>query len=130
MYNNSIKKSLENVTTNITKNQYAIIKSAEMNFIKWDTLGKNTPFVGSDRINKATYNEEVQYLSNWVQNRVNYLNKRYSNTSDILNVKYTSHVQDYGWNNSYYSENGEVSGTEGRCLRLEAIQIKLEKKNK
>lgn len=126
MYNNSIKKSLENVTTNITKNQSAIIKSAEMNFIKWDTLGKNTPFVGSDRINKATYNEEVQYLSNWVQNRVNYLNKRYSNTSDILNIKYTSHVQDYGWNNSYYSENGEVSGTEGKNKKLEAIKINLD----
>lgn len=38
-------------------------------------------------------------------------------------VLYRSHVQDIGWMN--WVSNGATSGTEGRCLRMEAFQVKL-----
>lgn len=36
-------------------------------------------------------------------------------------VTYTTHVQNYGWQN--YADDGDVSGTEGEGLRLEGIKI-------
>ena len=84
MYNKNIKSYLKNITTNINKYKTELSQSASMNFIRWNTLGKHTPFNGSDRITKNTYNEEVQYLSDWVTKRENYLNKRYSKDSDIF----------------------------------------------
>ena len=42
------------------------------------------------------------------------------------NVKYTTHVQNEGWQN--YVKDGSQAGTSGKGLRLEAIKIKLENK--
>lgn len=126
MYNKNIKSYLKNITTNINKYKTELSQSASMNFIRWNTLGNHTPFNESDRITKNTYNEEVQYLSDWVTKRENYLNKRYSKDSDIFKVKYTSHIEGNGWNNSIYSTDGELSGTEGKSKRLEAIKIYLD----
>lgn len=39
-------------------------------------------------------------------------------------VAYTTHIQNIGWQNWKY--NGEIAGTEGKSLRLEAIKINLE----
>ncbi|WRK53097.1 Ig-like domain-containing protein [Coprobacillaceae bacterium CR2/5/TPMF4] len=39
-------------------------------------------------------------------------------------VKYSTHVQDYGWMNKVY--DGNISGTEGESKRLEAITINLD----
>lgn len=38
-------------------------------------------------------------------------------------IQYRSHVQDIGWQD--WVENGQTSGTSGRNLRLEAVQIQL-----
>lgn len=43
--------------------------------------------------------------------------------ADEPNIVYTSHVQNQGWQNNV--KNGEISGTTGRALRLEAIRIDL-----
>ena len=40
-----------------------------------------------------------------------------------MQVKYTSHVQDEGWQD--YKENGEISGTTGKNRKVEAIKIQL-----
>lgn len=40
------------------------------------------------------------------------------------NIEYRSHIQNIGWENSW-KKNGELSGTSGRALRIEAVQIKL-----
>lgn len=45
-----------------------------------------------------------------------------------LGISYQTHIQDIGWEAatpSGWKSNGLMSGTEGRSLRLEAIQIKL-----
>ena len=39
-------------------------------------------------------------------------------------VQYKTHIQDIGWENSWKSD-GTMSGTSGKSLRLEAIEIKL-----
>ena len=41
-----------------------------------------------------------------------------------LKIKYTTHVQTYGWQD--YVSNGEMAGTSGEYKRLEGIKIKLE----
>ena len=48
-----------------------------------------------------------------------------------ISVVYSSHVQDYGWENDFSKENGQESGTTGQNKKNEAIKIKLKKiKNK
>ena len=44
--------------------------------------------------------------------------------NDSGDILYRSHIQTYGWENSW-KKNGELSGTTGQAKRLEAIQIKL-----
>ncbi|WP_173861959.1 Ig-like domain-containing protein, partial [Floricoccus penangensis] len=39
-------------------------------------------------------------------------------------ISYQTHIQNYGWQN--YVNNGELSGTTGKSLRLEGIKIKLD----
>ena len=39
-----------------------------------------------------------------------------------MHIKYSSHVAEIGWQD--WRQNGELSGTEGRALRLEAIKLK------
>ena len=43
--------------------------------------------------------------------------------TDAVTVSYRTHVQSIGWQG--WAKNGAVSGTSGRSLRLEGIQIKL-----
>ena len=40
-----------------------------------------------------------------------------------VNVEYRTHIQSIGWQD--YKSDGELAGTEGKSLRLEAINIKL-----
>jgi uncharacterized protein YjdB len=42
----------------------------------------------------------------------------------VADIQYRTHVQNIGWQNGWTNE-GNVSGTTGRSLRLEAIQIRL-----
>ncbi len=44
--------------------------------------------------------------------------------STKMSVSYIVHGQDYGWEEDW-KKDGQTSGTEGKCKRLEAIQIKL-----
>ena len=131
IYNSEIKEVLATSNTKINsyKTQLSNV-SAKMNFIKWKTLGKSNAF-GTYRghKNKDTYEEEVQYLLNWIDKRVEYMEQRYGNNSSICKVRYISHIQDYGWNNSCYSFDGQMSGTSGESKRLEAIKISLDSFN-
>ncbi|WP_170065576.1 S8 family serine peptidase [Clostridium vincentii] len=44
--------------------------------------------------------------------------------SNVLSVKYQSHVEKIGWQN--YVNDGKLAGTEGQELRMEALKINLE----
>lgn len=43
-----------------------------------------------------------------------------------ISVTYNTHIQDEGWEEDFSKKDGEMSGTSGKCLRLEAIKIRLE----
>lgn len=40
-------------------------------------------------------------------------------------VVYSAHIQDIGWESDFSKKDGELAGTTGRCLRVEAMKIKL-----
>ncbi|MBK5245266.1 MAG: S8 family serine peptidase [Eubacteriaceae bacterium] len=46
------------------------------------------------------------------------------NPIDAVSCLYRTHVQDVGWQD--WSGNGQISGTSGKSLRLEAIEIKVD----
>ncbi len=50
-------------------------------------------------------------------------NNIYEASPKNIDVYYTSHVQTYGWQDTV--KNGELSGTEGKGKRMEAIKIRL-----
>ena len=52
-----------------------------------------------------------------------YGSKKIIINNDDTTIKYQTHVQYVGWQG--WKNNGEMSGTEGQSLRLEAIKIKL-----
>jgi len=124
-YQSLVKTALASTSKDISKIKSEVSKSANMNFIKNDILGKTSLFGMYAHNYKNTYAEEVKYLSNWVEARIDYLNRRYSSSSDIIKLTYSTHVQDYGWNSKFYCENGETSGTSGQSKRVEAIKINL-----
>lgn len=49
--------------------------------------------------------------------------KNYSELASDLDIRYKTHVQNIGWQD--YAANGNLSGTEGQGLRLEAINVVL-----
>lgn len=48
-----------------------------------------------------------------------------SQTKSTIGVMYDSHIQNIGWEKSFTKKDGELSGTQGKGLRLEAIHINL-----
>ncbi len=51
--------------------------------------------------------------------------KSYAATSENVSIVYYSHVQNIGWEQEYSKKDGQLSGTEGKSLRLEAMKINL-----
>ena len=64
-------------------------------------------------------NDEVQINENIIDNTTTTQEEFKENS-----ILYTTHVQNVGWQK--YVKDGEMAGTTGRSLRLEAIKIKLE----
>lgn len=44
--------------------------------------------------------------------------------TDLIGVRYCTHIQDYGWENDWLSD-GALSGTVGQSKRLEALKVEL-----
>lgn len=44
--------------------------------------------------------------------------------TDVIGVRYCTHIQDYGWENDWLSD-GALSGTVGQSKRLEALKVEL-----
>lgn len=49
-----------------------------------------------------------------------------SNINIEPNISYNTHIQNNGWENDFNKKNGQISGTSGQGLRLEAIKIKID----
>ena len=57
-----------------------------------------------------------------------YATETEKNTQQITkpSVMYNTHIQNEGWEQDFSKKDGEMSGTSGKSLRLEAIKIKLD----
>lgn len=57
-----------------------------------------------------------------------YATETEKNTQQITkpSVMYNTHIQNDGWEKDFSKKDGEMSGTSGKSLRLEAIKIKLD----
>lgn len=57
-----------------------------------------------------------------------YATETEKNTQQITkpSVMYNTHIQNIGWEKDFSKKDGEMSGTSGKSLRLEAIKIKLD----
>ena len=48
-----------------------------------------------------------------------------SNAATDMSISYNTHIQNLGWEADFSKSNGQISGTSGQSLRLEAIKIRL-----
>ena len=113
--NNSIANTTNNTTNTMTNNVIKkdnTIKNSTTNSINNTTSEKNTTTNKNNTTNKAA-TEQIQVESDNSKARAVVSN----------GIQYRTHVQNIGWQN--YTENSKTAGTEGKSLRLEAINIKL-----
>lgn len=68
MIQNKLPYMVENIET-----------AAEVNFRKYDVLGKAFWCSPSDCINRTTYQSEVDYMKLWLDTRIKWLCKQYNN---------------------------------------------------
>lgn len=110
---NEIKdNTIDKEGNNEIKNE--IDKKDEEEENKEETKEDNENKIEEDIVEEVEEKEEVEEEQN----------KMYSNVKNVTGVIYRTHVEEIGWQN--YVKNEETAGTEGRCLRLEALDIKLQ----
>lgn len=85
VYNNEIKPVFEKMPEMIDDYLYkdaektAFYNSAEMNFVRWDSLlGTESVFGSNGHSYGTTFESEVEYLKTWLSDRIEYMNERYS----------------------------------------------------
>ena len=126
---NKIENNVENKDTNTTEEKSE------------NTLENNTDKKNENKVeNKTEVKNETKSenkTENKVENQINKAEEEKIDMSDEIDtqssqegraiesngVQYRTHVQYDGWQN--WKSNGDVSGTSGRSLRLEGINIKL-----
>lgn len=74
--------------------------------------------------NTEKQNEENQVKST-IQKQIQEETQTQQEQENKISVMYNTHIQDKGWEADFSKKDGEMSGTSGKCLRLEAIKIKL-----
>ena len=115
---NEAEENKENNTSKIENNVDEEINKEE-NIVKNDTEGIN------ENINKdqeETMNNNIDEIQK-EENTEELVSIQSKELETGLTVSYRTHVQDEGWQN--YVQNGEMAGTSGKSLRLEAMNIKL-----
>ena len=115
---NEAEENKENNTSKIENNVDEKINKEE-NIVKNDTEGIN------ENINKdqeETMNNNIDEIQK-EENTEELVSIQSKELETGLTVSYRTHVQDEGWQN--YVQNGDMAGTSGKSLRLEAMNIKL-----
>lgn len=64
-----------------------------------------------------------QYTTKTAKNNITQKSKQAEKITP--SVAYNGHIQDLGWEEDFSKKDGEISGTTGKCLRVEALKIKL-----
>jgi uncharacterized protein YjdB len=105
-------------TINLTVNSGYSATDEIINYFK-EILNGNVVVTALDN---NQYNVVFNNVSNIFTVNFTITSESQTNT-DALSVSYQSHVQNIGWQD--YVSDGELAGTTGQGLRLEAIRIKL-----
>ena len=111
--NNTNLNEIINNTTNKTANS-AINESNNENTESVNNIIENNATLNNSDLGNNTYEDNIQVLENSSED---------SNKIETLGVEYRTHVENLGWQD--YVKNGEVAGTQGKCYRLEALNIRL-----
>ena len=115
---NEIKDNKENNTSKNENNVDEKINKEE-NIVKNDTEGTNEN-INNDQ--EETINNDIDEIQK-EENTEELVSIQSKELETGLTVSYRTHVQDEGWQD--YVQNGEMAGTSGKSLRLEAMNIKL-----
>lgn len=118
----TLKPLINAVPSAIDGYQSLITQSAAHNFSVWpNILGKTSviAFNGGHTPIKSTWAGEVALLKSWATQRATYLAHAYGANVPVL--RYPAHVQSIGWQPTM--STGQMAGTTGRSLRLEALTI-------
>ena len=121
----------ENKGNNITENKTTENIKNNENITKNESYSNNFNSINKNEIISDESNEEKNKIENkveYTEDKATDKNQQILNTTNInkgtsLTVSYRTHVQDVGWQN--YVQNGQMSGTSGRSLRLEGMNIKV-----
>ena len=139
---NKIENNVENKDTNTTeeKSENTLENNTDKkneNKVENKTEVKNETKSENKIENNTNNTEKENKTENKVENQINKAEEEKIDMSDEIDtqssqegraiesngVQYRTHVQYDGWQN--WKSNGDVSGTSGRSLRLEGINIKL-----
>lgn len=138
---NSSQNKLENNESQ--ENQFLKTQLKENENIKNDDvlINKETKIQAISSIGKVNYSSYIEGVG-WEEEFSKYdgevsgtegkskrieaikINLNESYLQQNASIKYSVHVQDYGW--MAWKQNGEVAGTEGENKRIEAIKIQIE----
>lgn len=103
---------------------YSIFYTVELqsNYVNW---GSNGEPVGTEGFSIGVTNITISITSKY--GSVGYGDPTLAYVSSNFPLKYKTHVQSEGWQD--YVRSGEMSGTSGKALRLEGIQINVDDPN-
>ncbi len=123
---NEVDNIIEDTENNINDNKNEIIDNTidekeENNEIGEDANEVDKEKEKQDNIDEIKKNEEEEKQEEKTEEEQI---EMYSNVKNATGVIYRTHVEEIGWQN--YVKNEEVAGTEGKSLRLEALDIKLQ----
>jgi len=97
-YNSTIKPAFMNIEQMVADyvNAPGFAASVSMNFEKWTSLlGCRSLYGSNAHAYKSTYGEEVEYMLDWIDTRLQYLNSRYAPGSDYFHSYSAEHVTEH-----------------------------------
>ena len=94
---------------------YNIVYRTHVQDIGWQPWVKNGELAGTTGKSKRVEAIEIKLTRKQSSQQV----------SGDFAIQYSSHIQNIGWEKDFSKSNGQLSGTTGKSLRIEAIKIKL-----
>lgn len=119
MYEGELADDINALPADIDSLEVQLQNSAALNFERWPILGESHLFGSNGHVVADTWAGEVDYLRDWVADRVEYLDTAYA--ADMPLAQYSTHVATIGWQDPV--TNGMMTGTFGKALAVESLNI-------
>lgn len=120
LWQESVGEAIAGLPARIDEYEDAVAASAVKNFVRWPILGTPSMLGPSGKQYSPSYAAEVAYLRERVSARIGLLTAEYG---AVPMIQYRAHVQSIGWDKERL--NGQIVGTFGKSLRLEALSLSL-----